>query len=75
MGTQLVHHVTDLQTMYAMNFLAWLPLDYNNIGNANQQNSAAPEQVYPTCPVFAKLLLTSQAIFGYRELKSFYMTR
>ena len=28
---------------------------HNNVGHDHQQNSTAPEQVYPTCPAFTKI--------------------
>ena len=31
------------------------PFEHNNIGHEHQQNSTAPEQVYPTCPAFTKI--------------------
>ena len=37
------------------NFRIWLPFDHNNVGHDHQQNSTAPEQVYPTCPAFSKI--------------------
>ena len=55
MVTKPVHHFTNLQTMCPANFRIWLPFDHNNIGHNHQQNSTAPEQVYPTCPAFTKI--------------------
>ena len=55
MGTQPVHRITSLQTMCLANFRIWLTFDHNNIGHNHQQNSMAPEQVYPSCPAFTKI--------------------
>ena len=55
MGTKPVHHITNLQTMCPANLRIWLPFDRNNVGHDHQQNSTAPEQVYPTCPAFTKI--------------------
>ena len=55
MGIQPVHHITNLQTMCPANFQIWLTFDHNNIGHNHQQSSTAPEEVYPTCPAFAKI--------------------
>ena len=55
MGTKPIHHITNLQTMCPANFRIWLPFDHNNVGHDHQQNSMAPEQVYPTCPAFTKI--------------------
>ena len=41
--------------MCPVNFRIWLPFDHNNIGHNHQQNSTAPEQIYPACPVFTKI--------------------
>ena len=49
MGTQPIHHITNLQTTCLANFRTWLPFDHNNIGHGHQQNSTAPEQIYPAC--------------------------
>ena len=49
MGTEPVHHVTNLQTMCPASLRIWLPFDHNNIGHNHQQNSTAPEQIYPAC--------------------------
>ena len=40
---------------FPANFRIWLTFDHNNIEHNHQQNSPAPEQVYPTCPAFAKI--------------------
>ena len=40
--------------MCPANFRIWL-LDHNNIGHNHQQNSTAPEQIYPACPAFTKI--------------------
>ena len=55
MGTKPVHHITNLQTMRPASFRIWLPFDHNNVGHDHQQNSMAPEQVYPTCHAFTKI--------------------
>ena len=55
MGAQPVHHITNLQTMCPANFRIWLTFDHNNIGHNHQQNSTAPEEVYPTCTAFTKI--------------------
>ena len=55
MGTQAVHHITNLKTMCQANSQIWLPFDHNNIGHNYQQNSAAPEQIYPACRAFTKI--------------------
>ena len=55
MRTKPVHHITNLQTMCPASFRIWLPFDHNNVGHDHQQNSTAPEQVYPTCPAFTKI--------------------
>ena len=47
--------LTNLQTMCPANFRIWLSFGHNNIGHDHQQNSTAPEQVYPTCPAFTKI--------------------
>ena len=54
-GTQPVHHITNLQTMCPANFRIWLPFDHNNIGHDHQQNSTDPEQIYSACPAFTKI--------------------
>ena len=54
-GPSPVHHITNLQTMCPAIFRIWLPFDHNNVGHDHQQNSTAPEQVYPTCPAFTKI--------------------
>ena len=55
MGTKPVHHITNLQNNVSGQFRIWLPFDHNNIGHDHQQNSTAPEQVYPTSPAFTKI--------------------
>ena len=49
MGTQPVHHTTNLQTMCPANFRIRLPFDHNNFGHNHQRNSMAPEPVYSAC--------------------------
>ena len=55
MGTQPVHHITNLQTMCLATSRICLPFDHSSIRHDHQQNSMAPEQVYPTCPAFTKI--------------------
>ena len=55
MGTQSVHHITNLQTMSLANLRIWPTFDHNNIEHNHQKNSMAPEQVYPTCPASTKI--------------------
>ena len=55
MGTQPVHHTTNLQTMCLANFRIRLPFDHNHFGHNHQRNSTAPEQVYSACPAFTKI--------------------
>ena len=45
MGTQPVHHITNLQTISTGNFRIWLSFHHNNIRHDHQQNSMAPEQL------------------------------
>ena len=48
MGTQPVHHTTNLQTMCPANFRIPLPFDHNNFGHNHQRNfkvAASPIQV------------------------------
>ena len=42
MGTQPVHHMTNLQIMCPTSFRIWLPFDHNSIGHDRQQNSKGP---------------------------------
>ena len=67
MGTQPVHHITNLQTMCPANFRIWLTFDHNNIGHNHQQNSTAPKRVYPIYPAFTKR--------HQCKVQSYYMTR
>ena len=55
MGTQPIHHTTNLQTMCSANFQIWLSFDHNNFGHNHQRNSTAPEQIYSACPAFTKI--------------------
>ena len=54
MGSQSIHHITNLHTMCPANFQIWLSFDHNNIGHDHQQKLTAPEQIYPTCPALPK---------------------
>ena len=43
MGTQPVHHITNLQAVCPVNCGVWLTFDQSNIGHDHQQNSTALE--------------------------------
>ena len=55
MWIQHVTHINNLQTTCLANFRIWLPFDHYNIGHDHQQNSTAPEQIYPACPAFTTI--------------------
>ena len=52
--SQFVHDF-ELCIVFWVNTFILSTIDHNNIGHNHQQNSTAPEQIYPACPAFTKI--------------------